>query len=397
MSKTAFVNGPVFVGDGQVIESGLVVMEDERITRVESAPAEAPADATVIDLGGNMLLPGMIDCHIHICYDGSNDPFKNRQGKSVADITLMSAEHARQTIMNGVTSIRDMGAPDGIDLALRSAQASGMIAAPRMKVSCGSVCMTGGHGWRTGREADGPDEVRKAAREKMKAGADHLKLMATGGVMTPGVEPGSAQYTEEEMRAGIEEAHKAGRLTATHAQGREGILNALRAGIDSIEHGFYVDEDAISLMLENNIYLVPTLAAVQNIVSHGTKAGVPEYAVKKAEKVVAIHRENLMKAFKAGVKVAMGTDAGTPFNKHGENLQELSLLVEAGFTASEALIATTSTAAEVLGMGDELGMIEPGRLADLIVCSGNPIEDIGLLTDPQNISQVFQGGKKIKG
>jgi imidazolonepropionase-like amidohydrolase len=165
-----------------------------------------------------MLLPGMIDSHIHICHDGSNDPHANRQGKSVADLTLASAEHARQTIMNGVTTIRDMGASDGIDLALRKAQAAGQIIAPRMLVSCQCICMTGGHGWRNGREADGPSEVRKAAREQIKAGADQVKFMATGGVMTPGVEPGSAQLTEKELRAGIEEAHKAGRLTATHAR-----------------------------------------------------------------------------------------------------------------------------------------------------------------------------------
>ena len=396
MSKTAFTNGKIFIGDGQVIDSGTVVIENELISQVESGAAAPPPDAEVIDLMGNMLLPGMIDCHIHICYDGSNDPFTNRQGKSVADITLISAQHARNTIMNGVTSIRDMGAPDGVDLALRNAQASGLITAPRMKVSCGSICMTGGHGWRTGTECDSPDEVRKAARQKMKMGADILKLMATGGVMTPGVEPGSAQLTEEEMRAGIIEAHKAGRLTATHAQGRQGILNALKAGIDSIEHGFFVEDEAIELMLKNNIFLVPTLAAVHNIVVNGTENGVPEYAVKKAEKVVAIHRENLMKAFRAGVKVGLGTDAGTPFNKHGENLQELSLLVDAGFTPAEALIAGSKTAAEVLGMADELGMIEAGRLADLIVCQGNPLEDINLMTNPDNISLIYQNGKKIK-
>ena len=396
MSKTAFINGPVFIGDGNILDSGMVIIEDERITQVSEGSAAAPKDAEVIDLGGDMLLPGMIDCHVHMCHDGSNDPFTNSRDKSVADITLIAAEQARQTIMNGVTTIRDMGAPHGIDLALRNAQASGAITAPRMKVSCGSVCMTGGHGWRTGREADGPHEVRKAAREKMKAGADLLKLMATGGVMTPGVEPGSAQFTEEEMRAGIEEAHKAGRLTGTHAQGRQGILNALRAGIDSIEHGFYVEEEAVSLMLEGGVFLVPTLAAVHNIVVNGAEKGVPLYAVEKAKRVVAIHKENLMKAYRAGVKVGMGTDAGTPFNRHGQNLQELKLLVEAGFTPAEALSSATKVAAEVIGMGDELGMIEPGRLADLIVCQGNPLENIGLLSNPENISLIYQSGRKIR-
>jgi imidazolonepropionase-like amidohydrolase len=157
-----------------------------------------------------------------------------------------------------------------------------------------------------------------------------------------------------------------------------------------------VGEEAIALMLEGNRYLVPTLSAVHNIVKNGVENGVPEYAVKKAEKIVDIHKENLMKAHRAGVKVGMGTDAGTPFNRHGKNLQELPLLVEAGFTPSEALIATTKTAAELIGMGDDLGMIQEGRLADLIVCNGDPLQDVSLLTDPANISQIYQGGKKIR-
>jgi imidazolonepropionase-like amidohydrolase len=303
---------------------------------------------------------------------------------------------AKRTILNGVTTIRDMGGPDGIDLALRDAVASGLIVGPRMRVSCRCVCMTGGHGWRAGREADGPEEVRRAAREQLKAGADQFKIMASGGVMTPGVDPGAAQYTEEEMSAGIEEAHKAGRMAATHAQGKQAILNAVRAGIDTIEHGFYVDEEVAALMVEKNVYFVPTLAAVHNIVANGVKGGVPAYAVKKAEKIHALHRDNLIKAKAAGVVIGMGTDAGTPFNAHGKNLQELELLVKAGFSPTEALIAATKTAAEVIGMKDDLGMLEAGRLADLVVCIGDPTKDVSLLTDPDNIKAIYLAGRKIR-
>ena len=396
MSKLAFTNGFVFLGDGQIFDSGLVVVEDGKFSQVVEGPADPPADAEVYDLAGAWLLPGMIDCHIHICSDGSNDPFTNRAGKSIADITLLSADMAKQTIMGGVTTIRDMGGPDGIDLALRKASAAGMIDAPRMLVSCRCICMTGGHGWRAGREADGPDEVRKAAREQLKAGADQVKLMATGGVMTPGVEPGAAQLSEDELRAGIEEAHKTGRMTATHAQGKQGILNAVRAGIDTVEHGFYVDDEIIELMLKKGTFLVPTLAAVHNIVVNGVKNGVPAYAVAKAEKIVDLHRANALRAFKAGVKVGLGTDAGTPFNRHGKNLQELKLLVEAGWTPTEALIAGTSVAAEVIGMKDELGLIEEGRIGDLVVCSGNPAENIDLMSNADNITMVFKAGERVK-
>ncbi len=396
MSKTAFVNGRLFIGDGRIVDTGSVVIEDDRIVDVAEGSVEPPDGADIVSLEGATLLPGLIDCHIHICSDGSNDPWTNRRDQSVAAITLIAADMAKRTITNGVTTIRDMGGPDGIDVALRDAVDAGVIVGPRMRVSCRCVCMTGGHGWRAGREADGPDEVRKAAREQIKAGADQFKIMASGGVMTPGVDPDAAQFTEEEMRAGIEEAHKAGRMTATHAQSKQGILNAVRAGIDTIEHGFYIDEEAAALMVEKKVYFVPTLAAVHNIVADGVAGGVPAYAVKKAEKIQAIHRQNVIRAKEAGVIIGMGTDAGTPYNGHGKNLQELALLVRAGFCPTEALIAATKTAAEVVGMKDELGMLEAGRLADLVVCTGDPTRDISLLTDPDNIQTIYLAGRKIR-
>jgi imidazolonepropionase-like amidohydrolase len=396
MAKTAFVNGRLFIGDGRIVDRGTVVVEKDRIIDVTEGSVQPPDGAEIVSLDGATLLPGLIDCHIHVCSDGSNDPWANRRDKSVAAVTLGAADMAKRTIMNGVTTIRDMGGPDGIDLALRDAVAAGMIVGPRMRVSCRCVCMTGGHGWRAGREADGPDEVRKAAREQIKAGADQFKIMASGGVMTPGVDPGAAQFTEAEMRAGIEEAHKAGRMTATHAQSKQGILNAVRAGIDTIEHGFYIDEEAASLMVEKNVYFVPTLAAVHNIVANGTAGGIPEYAVKKAEKIQVLHRENLMRAKAAGVIIGMGTDAGTPYNAHGKNLQELELLVDAGFSPVEALTTATKTAAEVIGMKDEIGMLAAGRFADLVVCSGDPTQNVDQLTDPDNIRTIYLAGRKIK-
>src|SRR3989442_611799 len=205
--------------------------------------------------------------------------------------------------------------------------------------------MTGGHGWRFGREADGPDDVRKAVREQLKAGADVIKLFATGGVMTPGVEPGSAQLTPEEIRAAVEEAKKAGRRTAAHAQATDGIAACVEAGIGSIEHGIFLTEAIAAKMVKAGIALVATLIAPERIVTHGVSAGVPEFAVRKSEAVIARHLESFQLAMHHGVPIAAGTDAGTPFNPHGSIVPELALMVKAGMSPLEAIRAATSTAA----------------------------------------------------
>jgi imidazolonepropionase-like amidohydrolase len=311
--------------------------------------------------------------------------------------TLKAANSARQTLLAGVTSVRDMGGKDGIDLGLRQAINSGLIPGPRMVVSGQLICMTGGHGWQVGLEVNGVDEVRKAARGQVKAGVDIVKLMATGGVLTPAVEPGSEQLTEEELRAGVEEAHKAGKKTATHAMGTRGILNALRAGIDSIEHGVYLDEEAVSLMMERDVPLIPTLSALFNIASKGIEAGIPAFAVEKTLKVKPFHLESIRMAREAGVRVAMGTDAGTPFNIHGENLGELKFLVDCGFSPMEAIEAGTRIAAQVLGLEKELGTVEEGKLADLILIEGNPLEDIEILAKRELIRLVMKDGKQVSG
>ena len=259
------------------------------------------------------------------------------------------------------------------------------------------ICMTGGHGWQMGIEVDSPDEVRKVTRGQIKAGADIIKLMATGGVLTPAVEPGSTQFTEEELRAGIEEAHKAGKKTATHAMGTQGILNALRAGIDSIEHGVYLNDEAISIMVEREVPYIPTISALHHIESKGVEAGIPEFAVDKALRVKPYHIESIRMAREAGVLIGMGTDAGTPFNLHGNNLRELKLLKDNGFSTIEALEATTRIAAQVLGLENDLGTIEEGKLADLVVVEGNPMDNIDILINKEAIRLVMQEGRLVHG
>jgi imidazolonepropionase-like amidohydrolase len=395
---TVFFDGPVVTGTGEILANASVLVENNKIVKIASGDIKIPSGATKIPLKGRTLLPGFIDSHVHLCIDGSPDPLSTTLNESQTATTLKAARFARQTLMAGVTTIRDMGGRYGIDLGIRDAINSGMIAGPRMLASGQLICMTGGHGWQIGLEANGPDEVRRAAREQIKAGADIIKLMATGGVMTPSVEPGSEQFTGEEMQAGVEEAHKAGKKTATHAMGTRGILNALKAGIDSIEHGVFLDEESVNLMVKRRVPLVPTVSALYHIATKGVEAGIPEYAVEKTLAVKPHHLESIRLARETGVPIAMGTDAGTPFNLHGDNLHEIKLLVEwCGFSPMAAIEAATRVASEALGLDDQIGTIEEGKLADLVVTTGNPLDDIDLLCNPENIDLVMQGGNLVKG
>jgi imidazolonepropionase-like amidohydrolase len=393
----AFVDGTVITGDGRILEHATVLVEEEKIARVAPGGITIPQNAKKIQLDGMTLLPGFIDAHVHVCLDGSPDPVTALLNESQTATTLKAARAAEKTLLAGVTSIRDMGGKNGIDLGLRQAVYSGLIAGPRMQASGRLICMTGGHGWQIGQEANGPDDVRRAARDQIKAGADIVKLMATGGVMTQAVEPGSEQLTEAEMRAGVEEAHKAGKKAATHAMGTRGILNALRAGIDSIEHGVFLNEETVAFMAAKKIPLIPTISALYFIETRGIEAGIPAYAVEKTLRVKPHHLESIRMAREAGVPVAAGTDAGTPFNLHGQNLSEIKLLVNyGGFSPMAAIEAGTRVAARVLGLENKLGTIEEGKLADIVLVQGNPLDDIDILLKQENICLVMQGGVLVK-
>jgi imidazolonepropionase-like amidohydrolase len=390
---TIFRSGNVIIGNGESVEKGALAINGNTITFVGATKKIRPSKKdTIFDISGKTILPGLIDAHVHLCLDGSPDPMTSLLKDSIPQLTIKAAHHARQTLNTGVTTIRDMGGKDYVDLAIRDGIESGLLQGPRMICSGRVVCMTGGHGWQFGREADGTDEIREAVREQLKAGADFVKMIATGGVMTKGVDPGATQFTLEELRAGVEEARKAGRRTATHAQGTEGIKNSLWAGVNSIEHGFFLDDEAIELILEMNAYLVPTLNAPYQIIRGGVKRGVPRYAVEKSKSVMKSHFQSVRRAYKAKIPIAMGTDAGTPFNCHGENLKEMELLVKAGMTPMEAMVATTKTASEVLGLEKKIGTLEKGKLADLIVVDGNPLKDIQLLQKKDKILAIMKEG-----
>jgi len=382
-------------GTGKVFESATLVIEGNRIKTVSASPLASDLSPH-LDLPGKTILPGFIDCHVHLCMDPVPDPVQQVLSDTPALSVLRAARNARRTLEAGVTTVRDLGARDHVDFSLRKAIQMGICVGPRLFLSGRLICMTGGHGHWIGREADGPDEVRKAAREQLKAGADFIKLISTGGVLTPGVEPGATQLSYEELRAGIEEARKAGKRTAAHAQGSEGIMNAVKAGIHSIEHGFFMTDEIVEAMVQRNVFFVPTCTALYRLLEYGTQAGIPPYVIEKAQKAREHHAESFKKAHRAGVKIAMGTDAGTPFNSHGGNLKELEWMVTLGMTPMEALLASTRHAAELLGMEAQLGTLEEGKLADLVVVEGNPLEDIQVLQDRDKIAYVFKDGEIVK-
>ncbi|MGI5838212.1 MAG: amidohydrolase family protein [bacterium] len=389
---------------GQPIPEAAILIEDGVIRTAGPAQAMSwPDSAEVIDLGEKTVMPGMIDCHVHI---GSNGEARYEL-LSVKELTpykaLKAALHARTDLEAGFTTLRDMGEGGYIDIAVRQAINAGLYTGPRLVVSGHSLSITGGHGdshfipevrvtSKIG-VVDGPDAARKAAREQLKYGADVLKLCATGGVMSEGTEPGAQQLSYDEMKAAIDEFKKLGKTSAAHAQGTKGIKDAIRAGITSIEHGFFLDAEAIQMMLDNNVYLVPTLVAVHGIVTNGVEAGIPEYAVNKARMAQAAHLDSFRRALAAGVKIAMGTDAGTPFNYHGKNAFELELLVKAGMTPQQAIQATTKTAAELLQIEKMTGTLEAGKSADIIAVDGDPLTDIKLL---QSVKFVMKEGKIIR-
>jgi imidazolonepropionase-like amidohydrolase len=372
-------------GRSVVVEKGIItaVVEDARAPRGNG-----------VDLAGHTLLPGLINCHVHLCLGAEADPVRPLREEPLGLTAIKALLRARETARAGVTTVRDLGGREYVEIAVRRAIQEGLIDGPRIVAAGRPVCMTGGHGHWLAREADGPDDARKAVREQLKAGADVIKIIATGGVMTPGVEPGSPQLTLDEMRAAIEEASRAGRRTAAHAMASSGISDAIAAGITSIEHGIYLTEEIVAHMRRDGTFLVPTLNAPAAIASGGLAAGIPDFMVRKSEVVVPAHVASFQLAHRAGVRIAAGADSGTPLNFHGSLLPELTLMVKYGMTPLEAIRAATVTAADCLGLGEVTGRVAPGYAADLIAVAGDPAERIEALAD---LKLVLVSGRVLIG
>ena len=377
-----------------LLKDAWVRVDGDRIVEVTAAEPRVAPDATRIDAADATLLPGLIDCHVHFAMSGGPD-WLSEMKEPYATSCWRAAVHARKTLQAGFTTVRTLGGRDGADPALRDAQASGLVEGPRMVATNMVICMTGGHGAWIGREADGPQEVRKAVREQLKAGADCIKLIATGGVMTPGVEPGAQQLGEDELRAGVEEAHRAGVRTAAHAHGADGIEAAVRAGIDSIEHGSFMTDESIDLMKDCGTFFSVTLCSSEGFFN-APPGSVADWAMAKATRVRAAMDDSFRRAYASGVRLVLGTDAGTPYNRHGDNAREMALMVKLGADPRDALRAGTRNGAELLGKVQEIGTIETGKLADLVLCRGDVLADIGRLCSPDNILLVVQGGRIVR-
>jgi imidazolonepropionase-like amidohydrolase len=386
---------------GRVLDQQVVLIVGERIEKVGSAKEiQVPAGATVIDLGSATLLPGLIDAHVHLTGDPEHSGYKSL-GISVPRQALTGAKNARLTLEAGFTTVRNVGAAGYSDVALRDAINAGEIPGPRMMVSGPALGSTGGHcdenllapefAHRDEGVADGVAAITAKTREVIKYGADVIKFCASGGVFSKGDLPGTEQYSPAEMTALVEEAHRQGRKVAAHAHGAQAIIDAAKAGVDSIEHGSLIDEEGIRTMKEHGTYLVADIYNDDFILGLGKQYGFTDEMLEKERMVGQQQREGFRKAAQAGVKIAFGTDAGV--YPHGGNAKQFAYMVKYGLTPMQAIQSATVNAADLLGWSDQVGSLEPGRFADLIAVEGDPLKDVTTL---EHVKFVMKGGEVIK-
>ncbi len=399
MTRTLFTGATIVDGTGADPAVGDLAVDDGRIVEIASG---LDGDERV-DLSGKVLLPGLFDCHTHVMVS-TIDQMRNAQ-TPFSYRFFQAMENLEATLQIGITTVRDAG---GADLGIKQAVADGVIRGPRMQISLAMLTQTGGHGdsWTvSGAElrlfprhpgvpdtiVDGTDEMRQKVRQLVRMGADVIKVAVSGGVLSPRDKPTHAHFRQAELDVLVEEATAAGIFVMAHAQATPGIKNGIRAGIRSIDHGIYLDDEAIQMMLDHGTWLVPTLVAPRGVIDAAEAgAAIAPQSVAKAREVAEIHRASFAKAVDAGVRVAMGTDSGvTP---HGQNLRELELMVDGGMTPMQAIVATTSSAAELMGLQEELGTLEPGKRADLVVVDGDPLDVVGLA---DRISSVYQDGVRV--
>jgi len=392
------------VTSGKILENQMVLVENDRIKNV-SSDLVIPDEATVYDLSDSVILPGLIDCHVHVDSEASGDHYRTMFKRSFVDSAIIAHIYAKRTLDAGFTSVRSLGSKGFVDIALRNAINRGDVPGPRIQAAGFYISSTGSHGdlvgfspWLTETVpgemtgiADGVDEVRKKVRYLVKYGADVIKFGASAGVLSGEESVGAPQYSQEEMNAIVDEAHMWEKKACAHAHGTEAIKMAIRAGVDSVEHGSMIDDEGISMMLEKGTYLVADIYNDDYILSEYSKMGAPPQIIEKEKIVGRIQRENFKKAVTAGVKAAFGTDAGV--YPHGWNGKQFVKMVKWGLTPMQAIQAATVNAADLLGWTDSTGSVTEGKFADIIAVKTNPLDDISVL---ENVSFVMKGGTVYK-
>ena len=381
------------VKDEKHISNGSIRITDGKISwigKTKDVNFSVEAD-NEIDLKGFTVLPGLINVHVHLCLSGEPNPSLTLNQSDV-ETTINVINNSYETLAGGVTTVRDCGCSNSAAVDVSKAIKSKKVIGPSIIATGRALLMTGGHGSFVGREVDGVENLMKAAREEIKAGAEALKVVATGGVLSPGTEIGSPGLNYEEILAVVEEAKKKGLTVAAHAIGEQGIMNAIKAGVDSIEHGSYLTNEAIQLMKEKGIFHIPTLTAYNCVVENSNNSEMDVTTVKKANQAHDDNIESFIKSWQSGVNFATGTDAGTPYNQHGNIYTELKLMEKCGVPKIDVLRAATIKAAELLKLDHEIGSISQNKVADIIAIEGDPLENI---TSVKNIKMVLKEGKLI--